>query len=228
MSVSLGVVSDILPGFTWFRANDHLGAYISVVTVTVDSSVVVSTETYSTIPQSTHSTHSTSTSTSTKSTETTSTDSLVPPARPTSLSTTTHATTSRVDVCPTGFYACSAVYHGGCCQTGRDCDTTSCPTTSSTTFTSDGKTIVIPVTTGSSSGSKGRCAKGWFSCADTVGGGCCPSGYACGQSCTATAAHSTVAKEQATRTSSGSRVGRNWTNWTNWMLGMGVCMAIWI
>lgn len=203
----------------YFRANDHLGAYISVVTITVDSSVVVSTETHSTVPQSTD-----STSKSTQATDTTTTDSLVPPARPTSLSTATHATTSRVDVCPTGFYACSAVYHGGCCQTGRDCDTTSCPTTSSTTFVSNGETIVIPVTTGGGSGTTGRCAQGWFSCADTAGGGCCPSGFACGQSCTATAAHSTVAKEQATGTSSGSRVERNWMNWA---LGMGVlCMAI--
>ncbi|KAJ5131832.1 hypothetical protein N7448_005990 [Penicillium atrosanguineum] len=195
-------------------------AYLSVVTITVDSSVVISTETYSTIPQSTHSTQSTTSTTSTSSTSTESsktetTDSLIPPARPTSLTsltTTSQSTTSRVDVCPTGFYACSAVYHGGCCQTGRDCDTTSCPTTSSTTFTSDGVTIVEPVATGSSKGT-GKCANGWFSCADTVGGGCCPSGYACGQSCTATAAHSTVAKEQATATSTGSRVGVNWLNW---------------
>jgi hypothetical protein len=44
----------------------------------------------------------------------------------------------------------------------------------------------------------GRCASGWFSCADTVGGGCCPTGYACGSSCTAVAtatATGTVAKE---------------------------------
>ncbi|KAJ5684699.1 uncharacterized protein N7477_001044 [Penicillium maclennaniae] len=194
-------------------ASGVIGAYISVVTITVDSSVVVSTETFSTIPQSTHSTHSTtSTSTSTESSKTETTDSLSPPARPTSLSTTTHSTTSRVDICPTGFYACSAVYHGGCCQTGRDCDTTSCPTTSSTTFTSDGVTIVEPVVTGSSDPT-GKCANGWFSCADTVGGGCCPSGYACGQSCTATAAHSTVAKEQATATSSGSRVEVHLSIW---------------
>ncbi|KAJ6131131.1 hypothetical protein N7523_001591 [Penicillium sp. IBT 18751x] len=200
-------------------------AYISVVTITVDSSVVVSTETFSTIPQSTHSTHSTtsaSTSTSTESSQTETTDSLSPPARPTSLSTTTHSTTSRVDVCPTGFYACSAVYHGGCCQTGRDCDTTSCPTTSSTTFTSDGVTIVEPVVTGSSDPT-GKCANGWFSCADTVGGGCCPSGYACGQSCTATAAHSTVAKEQATATSSGSRVG---VHLSIWVFAITLCQTV--
>lgn len=173
------------------------------------SSVTTTTRTYSTAPQSTHSTSST--------TRTETTDSLVPPARPTSLSTTSRATTSRVDVCPTGFYACSAVYHGGCCQTGRDCDTTSCPTTSSTTFTSNGETIVVPVTTGSSH-STGKCARGWFSCADTAGGGCCPVGFACGTSCTATAARTTVAKEQAM---SGGRQSRI----VGVMLGIsGLCM----
>jgi hypothetical protein len=33
----------------------------------------------------------------------------------------------------------------------------------------------------------GSCANGWFSCAASVGGGCCPSGYGCGTSCTAMA-----------------------------------------
>ena len=42
-------------------------------------------------------------------------------------------------------------------------------------------TGVVPVTTGAS------CATGWFNCAAGEGGGCCPSGYACGVSCTATA-----------------------------------------
>ena len=31
------------------------------------------------------------------------------------------------------------------------------------------------------------CAGGWFSCGSSGGGGCCPSGYSCGTSCTATA-----------------------------------------
>lgn len=180
-----------------------------MVTVTVHSSVTTSTKTYSTVPQTTHSTSS--------STSTETTDSLVPPARPTSLSTTSHVATSRVGVCPTGFYACSAVYHGGCCQTGRDCDTTSCPTTSSTTFTSNGETIAVPVTTGGSP-STGKCAKGWFSCADTAGGGCCPVGFACGTSCTATAASTTVAKEQGTG-------GGNRLRVVEAMLGIsGLCM----
>lgn len=181
------------------------------MTVTVHSSVITSTMTYSTVPQSTESTSSTSTETTASS--------LVPPARPTSSSTTSHASTSRVDICPTGFYACSAVYHGGCCQTGRNCDTTSCPTTSSTTFTSNGETIVVPVTTGSSHNT-GKCARGWFSCADTAGGGCCPVGFACGTSCTATAAQTTVAKEQATG-------GGNQLRGIGGVLGIsGLCMML--
>ena len=156
--------------------------------------------TYSTEPRSTISVPSSSIITSSN---TGNADTLMPPARPTSLSTMTGATTSRVDVCPTGFYACSAIYHGGCCQTGRDCDTTSCPTMSSTTYTSNGVTIVEPVTTGTSTHTTGSCAHGWFSCADTAGGGCCPTGFACGSSCTATAAKTTVAKEQATNNGGG-------------------------
>jgi hypothetical protein len=116
---------------------------------------------------------------------------LSPPDRPTSLSTST--TSSTESSCPTGFYACAAVYQGGCCRTGRDCDTTSCPAIPSTTIVSNDQTIVIPEATttatssGGSGGSSSGCASGWFNCADTVGGGCCPSGYACGRklySCT--------------------------------------------
>ncbi|KAJ5297879.1 hypothetical protein N7508_008128, partial [Penicillium antarcticum] len=123
----------------------------------------------STVTSSTSSSTSTSKSSQTTATETT--DSLAPPARPTNRSTATSVTTGD-DVCPTGFYACSAVYHGGCCRTGRNCDTTSCPTTSSTTMTSNGVTIVAPVASttenAGGSGSRNRCANGWFSCADTV------------------------------------------------------------
>lgn len=186
------------------------GAYISVVTVTIESTVTVSTVTHTTSQQTTHSTSSSSSPSSTSSSSTsssnTSTESLTPPARGTSITTTTHSSTTRIDVCPTGFYACSAVYNGGCCQTNRDCDTTSCPATSSTTFTSDGKTIAIPITTGSSGSSRtGKCPGGWFSCADTAGGGCCPSGYACGASiCTATGSvATTVAKEAPTNNGAG-------------------------
>lgn len=193
-----------------------------MVTVTIDSTVTVSTVTHTT---SQHTSQSTSSSSSTNSRTSTSTESLIPPARGTSITTTTHSATTRVDVCPTGFYACSAVYNGGCCQTNRDCDTTSCPTTSSTTFTSDGRTIVAPAVTGSSSssGGTGKCPGGWFSCADTAGGGCCPSGYACGASiCTATGSvATTVAKGQPTSNGAGGEsVGV--------MIGVSLVSLVWV
>ncbi|CAG8885978.1 unnamed protein product [Penicillium egyptiacum] len=204
-------------------------AYISVITVTLHSTVVLSTVTYSTKPQDSTSTSASfsSPTTPSHSSKTTTNDSLAPPARPTNLSTVTSATRGD-DVCPTGFYACSAVYHGGCCRTGRDCDTTSCPTTSSTTIVSDGVTIVAPVTTTTEHSGGNHCAQGWFYCADTVGGGCCPMGFACGSSCTArdTAFATTVAKEQATATSGDGVVHRVSKIMLGMMLGMSV--GVWI
>ncbi|KAJ5281259.1 hypothetical protein N7478_006631 [Penicillium angulare] len=200
-------------------------AFVSVITVTIGTTTTLSTKTYSTVPQTIpkSSVSSVSSVSSQSTSDTATTGNLVPPARPTGLSTSTHTATSRVSICPTGFYACSAVYHGGCCQTGRDCDTTSCPTTRSTTFTSDGVTIVEPVTTGSGdSGDTGKCATGWFSCADTVGGGCCPSGFICGQSCTAGSSKTTIGKEQATAKSGGNKIEGMW----NFMLGM-IFMGVW-
>ncbi|KAI9036153.1 putative GPI anchored protein [Aspergillus affinis] len=207
-------------------------ARVYTITITVSSSVMLSTSTQ-TVPATTtveYNTTTTSRSTrstaSSSSTDTKSTGDLSPPARPTSVST---ATTSHAretgDVCPLGFYACSAVYRGGCCQTGRDCDMTSCPSTRSTTITSNDRTIVVPVeTTEATATSGGRCATGWFSCADTAGGGCCPSGYACGSSCTAQAtatATGTVAKEEPTNAAS-----RNWSEWTR-IVGVGMVGMIW-
>lgn len=189
--------------------------------------MVLSTVTYSTKPQDTTSTSCSPTTASPYSSKSTTNDSLAPPARPTNLSTVTSATRGG-DVCPTGFYACSAVYQGGCCRTGRDCDTTSCPTTSSTTIISDGVTIVAPVATTTQHSGGNRCARGWFHCADTVGGGCCPMGFACGASCTARdiAFETTIAKEQATATSGAGVVHRV----SKMMLGMmlGLCVGIWI
>lgn len=46
---------------------------------------------------------------------------------------------------------------------------------------------VIPSGTGDAALGANGCAVGWFSCANGEGGGCCPSGYACGTSCSATA-----------------------------------------
>ncbi|KAL2872135.1 putative GPI anchored protein [Aspergillus lucknowensis] len=189
------------------------GGCARVVTITITThSTTLTTTSIETIPTTT-----TTTTTTSSSTTSSSTTDLAPPDRPTSLSTTT--TTSRTEsVCPTGFYACSAVYHGGCCRTGRDCDTTSCPAIPSTTIVSDDRTIVVPEATttsrsGEGSGPRG-CASGWFKCADTVGGGCCPSGYACGESCTAVPTASTtgtVAKEEpAAPPNDGNRATRSW------------------
>ncbi|KAM0715331.1 hypothetical protein Q7P37_008829 [Cladosporium fusiforme] len=124
---------------------------------------------------------------------------------------TTEAPSSSVVVegCPTGFYMCSARYLGGCCRVGRNCDTTSCPTGDSTAIVSNGVTVAgigggdgdvaasTSTTTVDPDGSstaaasteestEGSCANGWFMCAESDGGGCCPDDYACGASCTAT------------------------------------------
>lgn len=136
---------------------------------------------------------------SSMSTTSKSSDDLVPPARPTSLSTATTSKSSSEtgSICPIGFYACSAVYQGGCCRTGRDCDTASCPTISSTAVVSNNdETIVAPAVSTDSA----TCAGGWFGCDESMGGGCCPTGFACGSaSCTASGgsvtATGTVAKE---------------------------------
>jgi hypothetical protein len=116
----------------------------------------------------------------------------LPPVRPTSESSTTEATATGT-FCPTGFYACSAYYAGGCCRTGRNCDTTSCPATSSTTIISSGVTIVVPVGSAATVTSPtGTCATGWSTCAASYGGNCCPSGFQCGTaSCSSVGATST-------------------------------------
>ncbi|KAJ5489381.1 hypothetical protein N7539_004271 [Penicillium diatomitis] len=222
-----------------------VGATVTLSTVThsasqqtsmITSSTTTSTSTTSTSSSpsehSTSSSSSTSTSASTTSstsparptTTTTTTENLIPPARGTSISSlTSSTTTSTLSLCPTGFYACSAVYHGGCCQVDRNCDTFSCPTIPSTTFTSDGRTIVIPVATATATGSstpsagqgQRKCPGGWFQCAASDGGDCCPTGYVCGKSmCSATAgatagaggtgAATTVAKEQPTGSGNGA------------------------
>ncbi|KAF4538957.1 hypothetical protein BFW01_g8250 [Lasiodiplodia theobromae] len=112
----------------------------------------------------------------------------LPPVRPTGTgdSVTSEPSSTSYDGCPTGFYACSAYYQGGCCRVGRDCQKTSCPAVSTTGLVSNGITIVAQ--TGASFATEsGSCATGWSSCAASLGGGCCPSGYGCGSSCTYTA-----------------------------------------
>lgn len=123
---------------------------------------------------------------------TTSTATAAPPVRPTSSGnsvsaadsgmTTTAPSSSSAEVCPTGFYMCSAVYLGGCCRVDRNCDTTSCPA-SETTLVATGTGVSVGVA-GQATG--GSCASGWMSCAANEGGGCCPTGYSCGASCIAT------------------------------------------
>ncbi|EMC97467.1 hypothetical protein BAUCODRAFT_33183 [Baudoinia panamericana UAMH 10762] len=137
---------------------------------------------------------------------TTSTISAGAPILPTSDSTTTASvsaasvasTATTNDICPTGYYVCSAYYMGGCCRVGRDCDTTSCPSSESTAIISSGATVVVPYTSttvvgggtttaASPAGSQGSCANGWYSCPASASGGCCPSEYVCGAvSCSAT------------------------------------------
>jgi progranulin len=97
--------------------------------------------------------------------------------------------------CPTGFYACLARAGGGCCQTGRDCSTQSCPPTPLTTITTNGATIVVPVSDVPSLPTS-TCAGGWYLCGSEAGPvpGCCPDGYQCGiASCTTVAASRTAA-----------------------------------
>ena len=116
---------------------------------------------------------------------TTDTDTPVSAASITSSSPTTSAAT---DSCPTGFYMCSARYLGGCCRVDRNCDTTSCPPQDTTTVIQGTDATVEAATTGA-----GSCANGWQLCPSGSGGGCCPSGYSCGQqSCSASGQENTA------------------------------------
>jgi len=105
----------------------------------------------------------------------------------TSTSTIASSSAGAASGCPTGFYMCSAYYMGGCCQVNRNCDTTSCPPQSTVpVVTSTSLTIVAASATPAASGPQGSCQSGWFNCDASSGGGCCPSGFICGASCTAT------------------------------------------
>ncbi|KAL1977059.1 hypothetical protein VTN31DRAFT_3341 [Thermomyces dupontii] len=174
------------------------GGCVSISTVTRSITTSQETSTSRSPTPTTSSESSSQTETTTRTT--TSSQEQSPPMRPTTDVESTVTATETItgpDMCPTGFYACSAVYQGGCCRTGRDCDTTSCPPTSSVTVVdSNGVTVAVP--TGDAATTSNPCATGWFSCAASDGGGCCPSGFACGrESCTASGsgtATSTVAK----------------------------------
>lgn len=125
------------------------------------------------------------------------TSGLQPPNRPTSGDVTTTTddsstaeTTPAGGGCPTGYYGCKAFHQGGCCQTGRDCQTTSCaPIGSTTVVDSGGVTVEAPTGVSGAADASGTCRDGWFSCGANEGGGCCPTGYGCDvATCTATAA----------------------------------------
>jgi hypothetical protein len=115
------------------------------------------------------------------------------PARMTG-STSLPATTEPAGSCPTGFYACEAYNAGGCCRTGMDCSVTDCPPATPTTIVSGSETIVVPFGPAATLASPtGNCATGWSSCAASLGGNCCLSGWECGTaSCTSISATNTA------------------------------------
>jgi hypothetical protein len=120
----------------------------------------------------------------------TSTQAPLAPVRPTSGAVTSSASPPN-DVCPTGFYVCSAYYPSGCCRVGRDCKTTgSCELPTSTIINTNGVVIVAPTGVGvatTAAPQGGSCPSAWYSCPANRGGNCCPNGYECGEQCTATA-----------------------------------------
>ncbi|GAP84582.1 putative gpi anchored protein [Rosellinia necatrix] len=147
----------------------------------------------------------------------------LPPVRPTSSGPETNpggatTTAGAGDYCPTGFYACVASAGSGCCRTGRDCSTTSCPPpAASTTIITHGATIVVPLTDALAAASTrpatATCAGGWFLCGADAGpvSGCCPTGYLCGTaSCTLSAATATatVQKERPGNAAAGRAAAR--------------------
>ena len=152
------------------------------------------------------------------------------PVRPTSQGTT--AVTSPADqgdVCPTGFYVCSAYYPSGCCRVGRDCQTTgSCIIPPSTTvLATNGVTIVAPTgatvaTPGPAQG--GSCPSAWFSCPASQGGNCCPDGFACGEQCTATA--SGVSSIEAKVAPSTASFVPQWSVWGMVMAASAIGLAM--
>lgn len=181
---------------------------------------------------------------STTTTSTSSPTAALPPQRPTTSTgtsvsqasdtstTTTPAPSSTSDQCPTGFYLCSAYYPAnGCCRVGRNCDSTSCPSSDSTAIIStDGATIVAPTvisafsttTVGGAQGTQGSCANGWYSCGADVGGGCCQSGFVCGTSaCSATASQSGEQSTPKEAPSEGSVV-----RWVGGFVVVGLVSAV--
>ncbi|KAH7401597.1 hypothetical protein BKA66DRAFT_405692 [Pyrenochaeta sp. MPI-SDFR-AT-0127] len=128
------------------------------------------------------------------------------PVRPTSGSATPSALPTD-DVCPSGFYVCSAYYPSGCCRVGRDCQTTgTCVLPTETILSTNGVIIVAPTGAGvatTAAPQGGSCPSSWYSCPANRGGNCCPNGYECGEQCTATASgQSGVSQKVAPSTAS--------------------------
>ena len=78
----------------------------------------------------------------------------------------------------------------------------------------------------------GNCAQGWFTCAVDDGGGCCPSGYLCGQSCTATATGAgatapSIAEKIATGTAIRSSA-QEWKKYASSVLGIWLGLVVWM
>ena len=138
---------------------------------------------------------------------------------PASVASSTTTTTVPAN-CPTGFYQCSAVYLGGCCRVGRNCQTTSCPPQDTTTVEGN---PTIAVTGGGGAGSVavgGSCANGWYGCGADQNGGCCPSNYACGvQSCSATIAGQRDTAKMAPSSAAALR-------WAWGFIGFGVAVGV--
>ncbi|KAI1177730.1 hypothetical protein F4777DRAFT_541107 [Nemania sp. FL0916] len=206
-------------------------------TTSTTSTTTMTTTTSSTLtstPTPTPTPTSSSPPTSTSNPESTSTSATgLPPVRPTSSGPDT-STPPSTSYCPTGFYGCSAVAGSGCCRTGRDCSTTSCPPIASTTIITNGATIVVPLTDAQAAASTtATCAQGWFLCAvDAQAGpvpGCCPTGYMCGTaSCTLSAATATatVQKELPGNAADGS-LGDTRPRMGALLMGLGVgCMLV--
>ncbi|KAL2115662.1 hypothetical protein VTJ04DRAFT_9917 [Mycothermus thermophilus] len=139
--------------------------------------------------------------------------------------------------CPTGFYPCHARAGGGCCPSGRGCDTATCPPVAVTTIVNaNGVTVVMPLNEvpAEATPTQGSCAKGWYLCGGDKKNkgeedeGCCPDGYACGvASCFLTAAGETggVRKVRPGEGQAASLRGGGW----GWWLGVGLAaLAGWV
>ena len=206
---------------------------ISNSPTTVIATVIVTvTPTYTREPET-----STTTRTTTAGPTSTGTGAL-PPVRPTSSDDDDEpdpsSTTDAPEYCPTGFYACEASAGAGCCRTGRDCATTSCPPPSEyTTITNgDGVTVVAPVPTGTDAGDdqpEPQCASGWSLCPAEAGpiAGCCPDGYRCGTaSCTLSQPDATATAQKQFPNAAGESRWAGSSGAGRWALALLLCAVV--